>query len=157
MDNLDAIQKVLAARAIKDEERQDALGGVAGPAGALAGSGLGVLGGTVPHMIGQAKMNQLDRTQPITRTVNDVEGQVYRRDMPGNKIRPGARMAGGLVGALVGGALGAGTAELVKRESPSARLLAKIQTQGGRLTPSDEQQLQSLLTDTYSNISDYRS
>ena len=157
MDNLEVIQKVLAARAIKDEQNQDALGGVAGPTGALAGSGLGVLAGTVPHMIGQAKMNQLDKTQPITRIVDDVEEQVNRRDMVGNKVRPGARMAGGLVGALVGGGLGAGTAELVKRESPSARLLAKIQTQGGRLTPSDQAQLQSLLADTYSNMSDYRS
>ena len=65
-------------------------------------------------------------------------------------------MAGGLVGALVGGALGAGTAELVKRESPAARLIAKIQTQNGRLSPQDQQQLQQLLTDTYSNLSDYR-
>ena len=62
-----------------------------------------------------------------------------------------------LIGAMAGGALGAGTAELVKRESPAARLIAKIQTQNGRLTSADAAQLQELLTDTYSNISDYRS
>ena len=60
--------------------------------------------------------------------------KVYPRRKP---IKPGARMAGGLIGALAGGALGAGTAELVKRESPAARLIAKIQTQGGRLNPQD--------------------
>ena len=107
-------------------------------------------------MLGQHKLNRLDKTDPVTKTVNDVTGQVYRRDMPGNKIRPGARMAGSLVGALVGGGLGAGTSELIKRESPSARILAKIQVQGGRLTPADEAALENILSNTYTNISEIR-
>ena len=86
----------------------------------------------------------------------NVKGAIPRKELLGNKVRPGARMAGGLMGALVGGALGAGTAELIKRESPSARLIAKIQTQGGRLTPQDEQLMENILTNAYSNMSDYR-
>ena len=102
-------------------------------------------------------MSQLDAKDPFMVQRGDIDGQMFRRDMPHNKVRPGARMAGGLIGAMAGGALGAGTAELVKRESPAARLIAKIQTQNGRLTSSDAAQLQEMLTDTYSNISDYRS
>ena len=154
--NEDQLLKVLAMRAMKDEQNRID-GGEGAVAGALAGSALGTLTGTVPHMVGQAKMNQLDLTNPVMVQRGEVEGQMYRRDMLHNKVRPGARMAGGLIGAMAGGALGAGTAELVKRESPAARLIAKIQTQNGRLSPADAQQLQQLLTDTYSNISDYRS
>ena len=34
-------------------------------------------------------------------------------------------MAGGLTGAILGGALGAGTREVLMNESPAARMLAK--------------------------------
>ena len=57
---------------------------------------------------------------------------------------------------MVGGALGAGTSELMKRESPSARLIAKIQTQNGQLTPQDEQLLEGIITNMLSNPSEYR-
>ena len=44
------------------------------------------------------------------------------------RIKPGMRMAGGLVGAVLGGALGAGTAQQAMiQESPAARMLAKVQ------------------------------
>lgn len=155
MSDLEKVQQILLMQAAADDRNYigDTLGA---PTGAVSGAVLGTLLGTPGHMMGQHKMNKLDKTDPVMKTRKDVTGQVYRRDMPGNKVRPGARMAGGLVGALVGGGLGAGTAELVKRESPSARLLAKIQTQNGRLTSQDEAQLESLLTSTYSNLSDIR-
>ena len=59
-------------------------------------------------------------------------------------------MAGGLVGAILGGALGAGTAAMMKQNSPAAEILAKLQTQGD-LNAVDQQALQSILADTYSN------
>ena len=127
---------------------------IGAPVGAISGATLGTLIGTVPHALGQAKLNRLDKSDPVMKTVNDVTGQQYRRDIPGNKVRPGARMAGALVGTLVGGGLGAGTAELIKRESPAARLLAKIQVQNGRMTPQDEYALENLLAKTYSRVSD---
>ena len=42
-------------------------------------------------------------------------------------LKPGYRMAGGLVGAILGGGLGAGARELMISESPAARLLARAQ------------------------------
>ena len=147
--NEDQMLKVLAMRAMKDE--QNRFDGEEGAViGALAGSSLGV---AVTHPFEVARANKIEYA-------NDVMRAQGAKPTVNQRIRdagPGKRMAGGLIGAMAGGALGAGTAELVKRESPAARLIAKIQTQGGRLNPADAQQLQQLLTDTYSNISDYRS
>lgn len=146
----DQILKVLAMRAMEDEQNR-----FDGPEGAvlgsLAGSSLGVLAGTPGHMLGQRKIAQIDKM-----AMNEGMTGVAPRQVVKDRARPGARMAGGLIGALAGGALGAGTAELVKRESPAARLIAKIQTQNGRLNTQDAQLLQNMLTDSYSNISDYR-
>ena len=68
--------------------------------------------------------------------------------MLGGGIR--GRMAGGLVGAILGGALGAGTASMMRDNSPAANILAKLQVQG-ELNAVDQQALQSILADTYSN------
>ena len=155
-------QEIMYLQALSDEQgRFD--GEEGGAIGASAGAILGGLLGTHNHYVGQRKLTQLDKTDPFYRvthrdnvgnpTAMQVEGAIPRHKLPENRIRPGARMAGSLVGALVGGGLGAGTAELTKRESPSARLLAKIQTQNGRLTPQDKDQLENILTDSYSNMS----
>ena len=78
-------------------------------------------------------------------------GDLYQRLTPGkNRFAPGMRMAGGLVGAILGGALGAGTRELMVKQSPAANILAKLQTQG-ELSAVDQQALQGILADTYSN------
>ena len=188
--NEDQILRVLALRALQDEENAID-GSEAALPGALAGSALGVTAGVPGHYLGQKKLDKMDKENPFYEVTKrdavgaplamNAKGAIPRRELAGHRVRPGARMAGGLMGAMVGGALGAGTAELVKRESPAARLIAKIQTQNGRMSPqdicrapaarliakiqtqngrltsSDAAQLQSLLTDTYSNISDYRS
>ena len=60
----------------------------------------------------------------------------------------GRRMAGGLVGAIVGGGLGAGIQNIATKESPAAALLAKMQAQG-TLNPMDRAQLQSVLRQLY--------
>jgi hypothetical protein len=67
------------------------------------------------------------------------------------RVKPGVRMAGGLVGAVLGGALGTGAAQAMQQESPAARLLAKLQIDGD-LSYADKEALESVLTDTYSNI-----
>ena len=164
--NEDQILRVLALRALQDEENAID-GSEAALPGALAGSALGVTAGVPGHYLGQKKLDKMDKENPFYEVTKrdavgaplamNAKGAIPRRELAGHRVRPGARMAGGLMGAMVGGALGAGTAELVKRESPAARLIAKIQTQNGRMSPQDEQLLQNLLTDTYSNMSDYRS
>jgi hypothetical protein len=67
-----------------------------------------------------------------------------------NPIRPRMRMAGGLVGAILGGALGVGAKQVMMQDNPAAELLAKLQVDGD-LSPSDQQALQSVLADTYNN------
>ena len=65
-------------------------------------------------------------------------------------FKPGLRMAGGIVGALLGGGLGAGAQQQMANEAgPAGALLAKIQAQGG-LMPGDEARLESVLRDAYS-------
>ncbi len=68
-----------------------------------------------------------------------------------SRVKPGMRMAGGLVGAVLGGALGSGAAQAMKEESPAARLLAKLQIDGD-LSYSDKEALEHVLTNTYNNI-----
>ena len=61
-------------------------------------------------------------------------------------------MAGGLVGAILGGALGAGVQQMAFSESPAARMLAKIQTQGRSCLHQKLQQLDQRLGRTYNQI-----
>ena len=60
------------------------------------------------------------------------------------------RMAGGLVGTILGGGLGLGARQVMVQESPAAAILAKMQAQG-TLNPMDRNQLQSVLKDIYNN------
>ena len=125
-----SIEDILLARSMADESQQTSPG-----QGALIGAGLAGAAG-----IGYTDLAARLRPQ----TQMDV--------MPprGYRLKPGHRMAGGLVGAILGGALGAGTAATMKQNSPAATLLAKLQTEG-ELNPVDQQALQSILADTYSN------
>jgi len=67
-----------------------------------------------------------------------------------SRFKPGARMAGGLVGAIFGGALGAVAQQQAIRETGEAgQLLAKIQSQGG-MDELDKLRLESVLTKAYS-------
>lgn len=110
--------------------------------GAVGGSALGVLGSGLRHRAGQEQL--LERL--VGRTKRPLS------DIPGvHKVRPGARMAGGLVGAILGGALGAGTSQLMQRESPAARLLAKLQTEGS-LDATEAKLLENVLAETYNSI-----
>ncbi len=124
-----SIEDILLARAQQDEADRPKLG-TATSLGATGGAALGVLAGQQAHSAGQL--------------VNRVFGN------KANPVKPGFRMAGGLVGAILGGALGAGTRQMMIQESPAARMLAKVQTEGD-LSYADEQALQNILADTYSN------
>ena len=87
----------------------------------------------------------------IAGTAGIALGDLQQRlDPSKNRFAPGKRMAGGLVGAILGGALGAGAAQLMKQTSPAADLLAKLQVQGD-LSNSDQLALQNVLADTYRN------
>ena len=59
-------------------------------------------------------------------------------------------MAGGLVGAVLGGALGVGMREEMIRNSPEAAMLAKLQS--GTYTVNDQAALEGMLANTYSRM-----
>ena len=142
-----SIEEALLAKAQQDQQNQ--MGTL--PAAALgsgAGALLGAAAGEVPYQGGLLINKLKDRLAegqglvPVTKTgMQNVRAS----------IKPGPRFAGGLVGAILGGALGAGAQKAAMQNSPAAVLLAKLQTEGS-LSPSETQQLQSVLADTYSNI-----
>ena len=124
-------------KAVQDEieaEEATQLGGILGGAG---GALIGAAGGTIPHKLGNA--------------VNALRGRNQKN--VARTLRPGFRMAGGLTGLILGGGLGAGAAALMKRDSEAARVLGKIQAQGGELDSIDEANLGRLLGDIYSSPS----
>ena len=126
-----SIQDVLAARIAQDQEAQAQKEQLAAIIGATGTSALGVAAGSIPHHIGNA-------IRP--KAVKESLGILQRG-------RPGFRMAGGLVGAMVGGGMGAGLA-IASRQNPAGDLLAKIQA-NGEMTPQDQMALETLLAESY--------
>ncbi len=123
------IEEILMARAMRDSQNvPDA--GMATIGGAIPGALVGAAAGTLPHMV-----------------LKNTMGRFPGRSGP---MKPGARMAGGLVGAILGGGLGAGTRQMMIDNSPAASILAKAQT--GEMTPSDQALLAEILTDTYKTM-----
>jgi len=142
-----SIEEALLAKAAQDEQDRISLG-----SSTALGAGLGALtgatAGAVPHAAG-LQINKLkDRLAA-------GQGLVPAPDtgMRGvrNAVRPGMRFAGGLVGAILGGGLGAGARQAMMENSPAATLLAKIQM-GEELTQVEKSMLQNELASTYSNI-----
>ena len=123
------IEQVLLAQAMRNAESYPSK-----EAAEYGGAALGALGGlavgSVPHQIG--------------RGVNAVTGR-----QP-NRFKPGTRLAGGLVGAILGGQLGKGIRNEMLNNSPEAQILAKMQA--GTFTASDAYQLEGLLANTYSKM-----
>jgi hypothetical protein len=139
-----SIEEALLAKAQQDQQNQMSTG-----TAALLGSGAGALAGAAAGAVPYAVGNQINKLKDRLRggeTLVSGPMQNMRK-----AVRPGPRFAGGLVGAILGGALGAGAQQAAMQDNPAAVLLAKLQTEGS-LTPSETQQLQSVLADTYSNI-----
>ena len=116
-----SIEDILLARSMQDQQKGPDMG-----TSALIGAGLGGTAGI---------------------TIGDF---AQRLSPKGPMLKPGMRMAGGLVGAILGGALGAGTKAIMQQNSPAANILAKLQAKG-ELEPMEQQALESILADTYKN------
>ena len=69
-------------------------------------------------------------------------------------LKPGFRMAGGLTGAILGGALGAGTAALMKQDA-AGKALAKVQTRGGQMNDMERAEVAQLLSELYGEPSKF--
>lgn len=130
-------EEALLFQAVRDEEAAQMSMQAGLGAGALGGALLGAAGGTIPHKLGNA--------------VNTLRGR--NKKSVARSLKPGYRMAGGLTGLILGGGLGAGMAAMMKQESPAARLLGKIQAQGGNMDAADQEMLATLLGDIYQNPS----
>lgn len=140
-----SIEEALLAKAAQDEQNRMGLGN-ATALGAGLGALTGATAGAVPHAAG-LQINKLkDRLAAGQGLVPAPSTRGVR-----NAVRPGLRFAGGLVGAILGGGLGAGIRQATMQNSPAATLLAKIQT-GQELTPVETQMLENELATTYSNI-----
>ncbi len=104
------IQQLLMAKAAQEAEQAPALIPSAA-LGAGGGAAIGAMLGTPGHMLGKG--------------IGSLRGT-------NGMLKPGMRMAGGLVGMIVGGGLGAAAQQAAIRQPGGAgALLAKIQAQGG--------------------------
>ena len=128
-------QEALMLQAAYDEQDRIQQQNTAGLLGAAGGGLIGVAGGTIPHKIGTA--------------VNALKGS---KATGMRAIKPGFRAAGGLTGAILGGALGAGMAAIMKQQSPAAQLMGKLQA-GGDIDEYDRVQLANELASIYNNPS----
>ena len=103
-----------------------------GTMGAAVGAVAGAAAGSISHQLG--------------RGINAMTGR------QGKRFKPGLRLAGGLIGAIMGGGLGPAMRQQAINNSPEARLLAEIQINGGQVSPEQTYALQSMLEDTYRQI-----
>ncbi len=139
-------QEALLFQAVKDEEAAQMSQNAALGLGAAGGGLLGLGAGNISHQLGNA-INSLKDKAAATQGLTPAKSMRTR-------LKPGGRMAGGLTGLILGGGLGAGMAALMKQESPSARVLGKIQAQNGELDEQDKVELSRLLGDVYNNPSE---
>jgi len=121
------IEKILLAQAAREAEQGPKLSDAVA-LGAGGGAALGGLMGVPVNAVGQI--------------VGKMRGT-------NSMLKPGARMAGGLVGALIGGGLGAfAQQQAIRQTGEAGTLLAKIQSQGG-MTSEDQRMLNLVLRDAY--------
>ena len=125
-----SLEEALLLKAAQEETEKQQSIQAASILGGAGGALLGRLGGAVPHQIGRG-VNALTGRQPV-------------------RMRPGFRAAGGLTGAILGGALGAGTAAVMKQNNRPAQLLGDIQAKGS-MTTAEEQELAALLGELYTD------
>ena len=134
------LQDILAYKAAEEERNADSLLNAGITVGAGGGALAGILAGQPVHMVGNALNNGRD-------ALAARQGLSAKRQ-PMRALKPGPRMAGGLVGMIVGGGLGGAVAAQASRENPAAEMLGKITT-GGDLTTQEKVALESLVTDYY--------
>lgn len=147
------IQELLLAKALQDAEAGPSMGNMVG-GGAALGAGLGALAAaTSPLHEGKRGLNKID---PFEQQMLDdfAKAGKSKRNVDFGKVkRRGNRMAvGTLLGAALGGGLGAGTKQMFLSGMPNqaADMLSKIQTSPEGLSEAEMLQLRSILRQIYS-------
>lgn len=158
------IEDILIQRALADEQsRPQQIPMVAAGAGlgAYLGQGVGAAlnapfyyGSKGARSMGRGVKNLLGMGPQTEKALRRQGRQDLKREVKDRLHPESPRMAGGLIGMMLGGGLGEGVRQLAIQESPAARVLAKIQTQG-RVTPEDQAMIETLLAESYSNQSRY--
>jgi len=134
------LEDILAAKALQKQEEQASLLNAGITVGAGGGALAGILAGQPAHSVGKA-INAGKDALAARQGLSAV-----RRPM--TALKPGPRMAGGLVGMIVGGGLGAAVANQARDVNPAADMLGKI-VAGGELTPMDRLRLEGLVAQAY--------
>ena len=135
-----SIHDILAAEAAQHNEESAGILNAAITTGAGGGALAGMLMGQPVHMVGKginAGRDFLAARQGLSAPRQPLKA-----------LKPGARMAGGLVGMIVGGGLGGAIAAQARRENPAAEILGKV-VAGGDLSIGERMQLEQMATDYY--------
>ena len=128
------LQEALLFKAVQEEQENIEAAQAATVLGSTGGALLGTAAGTVPHQMGRG-LNALAGRKPAV-------------------LKPGFRMAGGLTGAILGGALGAGAAALMKQDA-AGKALAKVQTRGDSMNDMERAEVAQLLSELYGEPSKF--
>jgi len=127
------IEQILMAKAAQEAEEGPRLSDSTAAAAALGG-GLGVLGGSL--------------AQPLGNAIGKMRGTNHM-------LKPGIRMAGGLVGAVLGGGFGvAAQNAAMQATGRTGELLAELQSQqaaGMEMTPEQQYELTQVLKAAYAS------
>ena len=147
------IQQLLLAKALEDAEAGPSMGQLAVGGGAL-GAGLGTLSAAIsPLQEGRRGLNEIDPFEQQMLDDFSKAGKSKRGVDFGKVKRRGSRMAvGTLLGAILGGGLGAGTKSMFLSGMPNkaADILSKIQTSPEGLSEAEMLQLRGILRQIYS-------
>ena len=133
-----SIEEILVGQAADDYQTQQTLSTIATALGALGGGAVGMDVGTPELMIKDAgrRLNHM-----LNPKVAATENKFLRR------ITPGPRMAGGLVGALMGGALAPEAVKAILGPSEATEMLVKAKM--GGLDAGDKALLQRMIIDNH--------
>ena len=134
------LQDILAYKAAEKERQGDSLLNAGIAVGAGGGALAGMLAGQPVHMMGNA-LNAGRDALAARQGLSAVR-------KPLRALKPGPRMAGGLVGMIVGGGLGAGVAAAARQNNPAADILGKVAA-GGDLSVQDKMIIEDMVSDYY--------
>ena len=138
-----SLEEILAYKAAERAEMEPGVTTAGTILGATGGSLLGMMAGIPVHKVGNS-------VNAIRDNLAARQGLSAPRN-PMKALKPGYRMAGGLVGMILGGALGGTIANQAIGNNPAAQLLAKLQVQGS-LNTQEAAALENMVSQYYGSI-----
>ena len=138
-----SLEEILAYKAAEQAEMGPAVTTGGTVLGATGGSLLGMMAGIPVHKAGNS-------VNAIRDSLAAKQGLSAPRN-PMKALKPGYRMAGGLVGMILGGGLGGTIASQAIGNNPAAQLLAKLQVTG-ELNTREAAALQDIVSQYYRSV-----